>query len=292
MFTELASNKVTRFLVVVFVVLSVGTAWQVSRIQDDLSNSDSENAALKTVVEETVKDQQLSKQQAALLEEQVKELGARPVVDPDDLSTIRGDQGVPGAPGRAPTTAEIALAVSNYCSGGRCDGLAPTAPQVAAAVALYCNNRGECRGSDGTNGSNGENGIDGSDGSAGVDGKDGAKGDRGETGPPPTDSQMLAAVNTYCADQPGGNCRGAEGAKGEKGSTGDVGPTGPIGPEGPAGPPGSDGSTGATGEAGRGIISIACNPDSQKFIITYTDGTTAPVEDSDCVADVEVLPQS
>lgn len=91
------------------------------------------------------------------------------------------------------TDAEIDTAVRRFCATtGQCVGkdgktgakgkdAQVSADMVSAAVTAYCDARGECRGADGT--SSGEP-------------------------VPPTDEQVLAAVNTYCAD---GRCKGDPG---------------------------------------------------------------------------------
>ena len=98
----------------------------------------------------------------------------------------------------------------------------------------------------------GEPGSDGADGSDGLNGQDGA------TGP--------------------------AGPKGEKGDKGDKGDPGAPGADGAPGANGADGATGPAGPEGRGISSVGCDPETEQFVITYTDGSTQLVEGSDCIA--------
>lgn len=128
-----------------------------------------------------------------------------------------GPIGATGPAGPPPSPAAVQAAVNLYCSTGRCDGQSPSSAEVSAAVAAYCDARGECRGPRGDAGKNGANGVDGKDGVNGLNGADGAPGPQG---PPPSDAQVLAAVQNYCSGQPGGSCEGPKG---------DIGPQGPSG---------------------------------------------------------------
>lgn len=210
--TSLGSRGTTRVLLFVFVVLSVITLLQIREVRTDLDKSQEKNVALSDKQEEAaVAAKQLS--------DQVEALGAKPVVDTDNLKSI---QGLPGINGRPPTFAEISAAVQAYCSTGRCDGRSPSVTQVAQAVASFCNARGQCKGSKGDAGEAGTNGTNGVDGTNGADGKDGSP---GAQGPGPSDDQIQSAVETYCTNAP---C--AKGDKGDKGDTGETGATGPPGP--------------------------------------------------------------
>ncbi|HEY9352975.1 MAG TPA: hypothetical protein VIP28_06990 [Nocardioides sp.] len=166
------------------------------------------NESLTTKVERSEAElAKLSKQAnddhaaAQALEEQVKRLGGKPVAEPGEPPA--------GPPGPGPTAAQVQAAVADYCAGDRCK---PTVSrsQVAAAVADYCAG-GLCQGKDGTNGGPGADGTDGTSGTDGTDGADGAP------GPGPTDEQIAAAVEAYCAD---GKCRGEKGEKGDAGADG------------------------------------------------------------------------
>jgi hypothetical protein len=147
---------------------------------------------------------------AAVLADQVRKLGERPLITPDDLPPVvpgpPGERGPMGPVGPGPSAAEVQSAVAVYCQSGRCDGRDPTTSQVAAAVAAYCDSRGECRG------------LAGGDGQNGADGRDGADGQDGADAPPPTQAQVDAAVARYC-DASGG-CRGPKGDRGEPGNDG------------------------------------------------------------------------
>ena len=192
-------NRVTisRFLLVIFIVLSIGTAYQVWQQNSALDETQARAQRLED-------SQSISQQQAALLAEQIKDLGARPVVKPEDLKDALDNLDLPaGTP--VISDAAIALAVFNYCSGDRC-AKEPTPAQVAAAVATYCNARGECKGAVGKTGLPGETGATGATG---------ATGSQGPAGPPPSDSQVLDAVRVYCDAHNG--CRGEKGDPGAPG---------------------------------------------------------------------------
>jgi hypothetical protein len=156
---------------------------------------------------------------AAVLADQVRELGERPVVQPTSLPQVvpgpPGERGPSGPPGPGPSAAEVQSAVAVYCQSGRCDGNDPTTSQVAAVVAAYCDRRGECRGpagAPGQDGADGRDGVDGEDGTDGTDGQDGAD------APPPTQAQVDAAVARYC--DANGGCRGPKGDRGQPGDDG------------------------------------------------------------------------
>lgn len=102
------------------------------------------------------------------------------------LQGATGPAGESGASGRAPTQAEIAFAVVNYCGDGRCDAKNPSSEQVATAVYNYCG-AGTCKGADGANGANA------------------------------TADMVMAAVTQYCAD---GRCVGPQGVQGIAGANG------------------------------------------------------------------------
>lgn len=167
-----------------------------------------------------------------------KEITERPAAEKGDPGAV-GPSGAPGRPGPAgrpgpgPSTAQVATAVTAYCSGGRCAGKSPTPAQVAAAVAAYCASKGECAGPTGTQGE---------------------QGSEGKQGPPPTDAQVAAAVTQYCGQETS-PCRGADGADSTV-----PGPAGPAGPAGPSCPAGSTLQTQhvLTTEAPTGIAVAVC----------------------------------
>lgn len=108
---------------------------------------------------------------------------------------LQGAKGEPGDAGRSPSQAEIALAVINYCSDGKCDAKSPSADQVATAVRNYCDTRNSCKGDTGAAGSAGANA---------------------------TTDQIMAAVTQYCSD---GRCTGPTGSQGIAGAPGADGKT-------------------------------------------------------------------
>lgn len=154
------------------------------------------------------------------LAQQVKDACSDPTIDTHDLGALcrtaddvveqtptiiegtkgdKGDQGNPGKPGPPPSNLAVAGAVARFCSGGACDGKDgknATAAQVAQAVARFCTSRGDCVGPPGADGADGTNGTNGSD------------------GPPPTDAQVQAAVNSYCS-QESNPCQGPKGDPGD-----------------------------------------------------------------------------
>lgn len=71
------------------------------------------------------------------------------------------------------------------------------------------------------------------------------------------------------------------GPQGEVGLQGPVGPQGPQGDTGPQGPQGDPGQTGPTGPAGKGILDISYNASTNKWDITYTDGTGTSISGPD-----------
>lgn len=116
----------------------------------------------------------------------------------------KGEKGDSG-PSVAPTQAQIAIAVSDYCNqDNRCDAKSPSLEQVATAVTSYCSIRNSCQGASGADGANGQNGQNA------------------------TAEQIANAVSSYCSD---GRCKGA---------TGDTGPMGASGTNGTNGADGKD----------------------------------------------------
>lgn len=73
------------------------------------------------------------------------------------------------------------------------------------------------------------------------------------------------------------------GPRGAPGLTGPIGPTGKPGTAGQNGSPGSPGRDGSNGSNGTGVQSVDCNPDTNHFVISYTDGTSQSVDNSKCI---------
>jgi hypothetical protein len=176
------------------------------------------------------------------LAQQVIGLGGTPVAGPAGTSGAAGAQ---GSRGPGPTDRQVTVAVDVYCAEhDGCKGV-PSKAEVKAAVEAYCA-AGVCRGKTGRSGQPGRSGASGASGQAGVNGA------QGSPGPAPTDDQVRAAVDVYCAAHD--DCTG------------------------PAGPQGSQGPTGPSGAAGRGIESIDCTGlGVDQLVITYTDGTSQTV---------------
>lgn len=101
----------------------------------------------------------------------------------------------------------------------------------------------------------------------GPQGEVGPKGDTGEQGPPGKTGIR--------------GSRGPIGPKGDTGTTGSVGATGIQGPAGPQGEPGIKGDTGEQGpkgdkgEPGRGITDAQCDPETGRWVISYSDNTSS-----------------
>jgi hypothetical protein len=203
----------------------------------------------------------------------------REIYDPalcEKWAEVSQEPAPPAVAADGPSQADLVKAFREYCSAGNCkgqDGASPTADDIAAAFVKFCSD-GRCTG------------PAGKDGTPAADGKDGANGANGKDGAslPPSGEMVLAAVTTYCSVS--GQCVGPAGKDGGPppaevvlaavqqvcANNACVGPMGPAGadstvpgPEGPAGPP---------GEPGRGLQSQFCG-DDRRWLITYTDGTTA-----------------
>lgn len=155
----------------------------------------------------------------------------------------KGDRGETGAAGPAPTQSQILQAVKSYCHDEGCkgepgrDGDSPTAAQIEAAVSKYCDSNGQCQGPEGDQGKQGKKGEQGEAG------KDSTV--PGPRGPGPSDSQVQAAVASYCSSH---SC---------------AGPKGETGPQGPAGKDGEDGVS---------ISKVECDS-SGSWVVTLSDGS-------------------
>lgn len=127
------------------------------------------------------------------------------IVKSDPVPGPPGPQGEQGDAGVGPSAAQILQAVQLYCTQTKtCEGTAgkdATPAQVAAAVSTYCSANGQCQGPRGEPGTDGANGANGAD------------------APAITQSQIVAAVETYCGNN---NCRGPAGSDGAQGETGVV----------------------------------------------------------------------
>jgi len=177
----------------------------------DTARVDAERAERIAAANEDVAEQNTAAVEK--LARQVRGLGGKPVVEPSEVPEPVPPSADPPTV-VLPTAAQVAAAVLDYCSSGRCrgaDGASASSAQVSAAVSRYCAG-GRCRGVPGESGDDGQDGQDGADG---VDGSPGAD------GPGPTDAQVAQAVADYCSD---GRCRGADGEDGEDGEDGSVTP--------------------------------------------------------------------
>lgn len=102
-------------------------------------------------------------------------------------------------------------------------GPAPTPVAIAAAVASYLTAHPPLPGKDGVKGTDGVSvtgaALDGCDVVFSLSDKSTIRigpicGPKGEKGDGPTAEQLRAAFDAYCADQPGGTCRGTDGSPG------------------------------------------------------------------------------
>jgi hypothetical protein len=73
---------------------------------------------------------------------------------------------------------------------------------------------------------------------------------------------------------------GPQGPSGPAGATGPAGPTGPQGPQGASGPPGPAGPAGANGKSGSVIGGNYANTGSNRFLIPWSNATTATEADA------------
>lgn len=159
-------------LSVVFIVLAVFVVSAVNDLKRD-------NQALR-------QDSQSLRRDGLALADQVRGLGATPVVTPQPGAT--GATGATGKRGVGPTQAQVAAAVSEYLRAHPPPrGRAPTMAELLTAVTGYLQEHPPAAGPSGAAGQDGTNGRDG------VDGKD---------GPPPTAEQIRAAVEEYLAAHP------------------------------------------------------------------------------------------
>lgn len=99
-------------------------------------------------------------------------------------------------------------------------------------------------------------------GEAGRDGRDG----RGVASVVCIDGTWRVEYSDGTVDSDAGDCTGDRGPTGEPGSNGVDGGPGPSGPVGPSGAAGEDGSD------GRGISSVECDPETGRWVVTYSDG--------------------
>lgn len=163
------------------VLLAAGLAWWVLASVRDLKH-----------------DLAQSRRDGQTLAQQVRQLGGTPAVTPQPgpagspgPSGQPGKIGPSGRSGRAPTQGEIAAAVSSYLQRHPpAKGRPPTMAEILTAVSGYLQQHPPAAG---------PAGMDGKDGRDGTDGKDGQD---GASGPPPSDEQIRAAVETYLAAHP------------------------------------------------------------------------------------------
>lgn len=169
-------------VVIIFTALIFTTlGWTVSRLgrQADRQEERADNAVSS----------------AEQLCNQIKGLGYKCLVNPDDL---KGDQGPQGPAGQNATDAQVRRAVAEYLARNPPPaGRAPNATEIAAAVISYMRANPPAA---------------------------------GPRGPGPSTEQVESAVREYLAANPP-----AQGQKGDKGDTGDKGDKGEQGDQGPAG---------------------------------------------------------
>ena len=130
-------------------------------------------------------------------------------------------------------------------------------------------------GETGPQGPAGQDGAPGETGPQGPAGQDGAQGPKGDpfTYDDFTPEQLEALRGPQGIQGP----PGADGAPGDTGPEGPQGPKGDPGETGPQGPAGKDGADGATGPAGRGITGVSYSSSTNKWTISYSDGSSEQI---------------
>lgn len=127
----------------------------------------------------------------------------------------------------------------------------------------------------GPQGPAGQDGAPGETGPQGPAGQDGAQGPKGD----PFTYEDFTPEQLEALRGPQG-IQGPPGQDGEPGATGPEGPQGPKGDPGetgPQGPAGQDGVDGATGPAGRGITGVSYSGSTNKWTISYSDGSSEQI---------------
>ncbi|MEQ7008459.1 hypothetical protein ABN028_19995 [Actinopolymorpha sp. B17G11] len=264
-----ATWKITATAVAAVAVAVASLGYGVARIYTQVEDLQSANVRLEDRADRADAARDKQAVAAEQLSEQVRALGAEPVVTPAPAPPPPRSGGVSAAEVRSIVADELddrrlELTPAQIASVARVaasqvprprDGSTPTAadirPVVRDVVAAVCSGDA-CRGAKGDQGDRGE---------AGEPGEPGRPGEPGDTGPPgpgPTDEQIDARLAAYCAER--GGCQG---------------------PPGPAGEDGADGADGADGRDGRDGRGIQSGPDFVRdesgncvARTTYTDGTT------------------
>lgn len=139
-------------------------------------------------------------------------------------------------------------------------------------------------------GPQGPKGDTGETGPQGPAGQDGAPGETGPQGPAGQDGAQGPKGDPFTYDdftpEQLEALRGPQGIQGPPGQDGEPGATGPEGPQGPKGDPGEtgpqgpagqDGVDGATGPAGRGITGVSYSNSTNKWTISYSDGSSEQI---------------
>ena len=139
-------------------------------------------------------------------------------------------------------------------------------------------------------GPQGPKGETGEAGPQGPAGQDGAPGETGPQGPAGQDGAQGPKGDPFTYDdftpEQLEALRGPQGIQGPPGQDGEPGATGPEGPQGPKGDPGEtgpqgpagqDGADGATGPAGRGITGVSYSNSTNKWTISYSDGSSEQI---------------
>ena len=139
-------------------------------------------------------------------------------------------------------------------------------------------------------GPQGPKGDTGETGPQGPAGQDGAPGETGPQGPAGQDGAQGPKGDPFTYDdftpEQLEALRGPQGIQGPPGQDGEPGATGPEGPQGPKGDPGEtgpqgpagqDGVDGATGPAGRGITGVSYSSSTNKWTISYSDGSSEQI---------------
>ena len=124
-------------------------------------------------------------------------------------------------------------------------------------------------------GPQGPKGETGEAGPQGPAGQDGAPGETGPQGPAGQDGAQGPKGDPFTYDdfttEQLEALRGPQGIQGPPGADGAPGDTGPEGPQGPKGDPGE------TGPAGRGITGVSYSSSTNKWTISYSDGSSEQI---------------
>lgn len=186
-------------LLILFIILSAMTVWQIWQLKQDLDNS-------LALTEDLAWSQAKTSEQAEALARQVEDLGKKPVVDPDDIDGAvegpigpAGDQGIQGIQGPQGPEGDRGPQGIQGPPGER-------GPRGFLGAQGDVGSQG-ATGATGETGAKGETGATGPMGPAGPQGEQGPQGPQGPVGPqgPPQScesefvcaGELNTALNNY-----------------------------------------------------------------------------------------------